>query len=71
MNHSIHEAKRLLRRAHEINPEAASMAVKAINELAQGNGSMTLTHALLHVNEAIPGAALSDKEKELLEIQNG
>lgn len=66
MNHGIYEAQRLLKLANEINPKAASLAIKAINEMAARNGSMTLTHALVHINEAVPGAALSDKEKELL-----
>lgn len=66
MNRGILEAQRLLRHASEISPEAAELAVKAINELAQDNSTMPLKWALLHINNALPGAALTEKEKELL-----
>jgi hypothetical protein len=71
MKPSVFEATRLLKLANEINPEAAELAVKAINELAEGNPTMPLKWALLHINNALPGAALTDKERELLKVSNG
>lgn len=68
MNQSVFEAQRLLRLASETNQQAAELAVQAINAMAQGNGSMTLTNAIYYINTALPGAALSEKEKEILKV---
>jgi hypothetical protein len=66
MNHGIHEASRLLKHANEINQEATELAVKAFNALAQDNSAQSIKWALVHINNALPGAALTIKEKELL-----
>jgi hypothetical protein len=71
MKYGVQEATRLLKLAYEKNHESAELAVKAINALAKDNPSMPLKWALLHVNNALPGAALSEKEKELLKVSNG
>ena len=62
--YGIHEAQRLLRRANEINPDAATLAVKAMQQLAEAN--IIPTHAMYYINEALPGASLTDKEREHL-----
>jgi hypothetical protein len=71
MNQGVYEAARLLRLANEINPEAAELAVKAFNALAQDGASMPLKWAIVHINNALPGAALTKKEKEHLKVSNG
>jgi len=62
--YAIFEAQRLLRRANEINPEAAALAVKAMQELAEAR--IIPTHAMYYINEALPGVVLSEKERDLL-----
>ena len=63
-NHKIYDAQRLLRRANEVNPVAAALAVKAMQQLAEAR--VISPSAIYYINEALPGAALNDKERELL-----
>lgn len=63
--YGIYEAQRLLRRANEISPDATALAVKAIQQLAEVN--IVPTHAMYYINEALPGAVLTEKERELLQ----
>jgi hypothetical protein len=62
--YGIYEAQRLLKRANEINPCAAALAVRAMQQLAEAR--VISPSAIYYINSAIPGAALNDKEKELL-----
>lgn len=62
--YAIYEAQRLLRRANEISPEAAAEAVKAMQAFTEAN--IIPKHAMYYINEALPGAVLTEKEKELL-----
>ncbi len=64
MNSRIFEAQRLLRRASEINPEATAMVVKAMQQLAEAY--IIPKHAMFCINEALPGAALTEKERGFL-----
>ena len=60
----IYEAQRLLRRANEINPDSAALAVKAMQQLA--DAGIIQIHAMYYINEALPGASLNKKEREYL-----
>lgn len=64
--YGIFEAQRLLRRANEISPESAALAVKAMQQLAEVN--IIPTHAMFYINEALPGAAQSETEKKILTV---
>lgn len=64
--YGIFEAQRLLRRANEINPESAALAVKAMQQLAEAR--IIPTHAMYYINEALPGASQTDKEREVLAL---
>jgi len=55
-----------LRRANEINPESAALAVKAMQELAEAR--IITTTAMYYINEALPGAAQTEKEREALSV---
>lgn len=62
--YGIYEAQRRLRRANEISPEAAAEAVKAMQAFAEAN--ISPKHAMYYVNEALPGAVQTEKERNLL-----
>jgi hypothetical protein len=62
--HAVHEAQRLLKLANEINPAAAALAAKAMQQLADAR--IISPTAIYYIHEALPGAALDDKERELL-----
>ena len=62
--YGIFEAQRLLRRANEINPESAALAIKAMQQLAEAH--IIPTHAMYYINEALPGASQTDKERRVL-----
>lgn len=59
-----YEAQRLLKRANEINPVAAELAVKAMQALADDH--IIPTHAMYLINEALPGYSQTEKERNLL-----
>lgn len=61
--YGIFEAQRLLRRANEINPDAAALAVKAMQQLAEAH--MIPVHALYYIYEAIPGTSQTSKEERI------
>lgn len=64
--YGIFEAQRRLRRANEISPAAAAEAVKAMQAFAEANISPKT--AMYYINEALPGAAQTEKEREALAL---
>jgi hypothetical protein len=64
--YAILEAKRLLNRAHEVSPEAAALAVQAMQQFAEAR--INPSDVMYYVNEALPGVVQTKKEKELLAI---
>jgi len=61
---AILEAQRLLRRANEVNQDAAALAIKAMQLLCEA-GQIPV-HTMYCVNQAVPGAAQTEKEREVL-----
>lgn len=62
--YGIYEAQRLLRRASEINPEAATMAVKAMQNLADAH--IIPVHALYYIYQSF-----SEQEQNHDRIRKG
>lgn len=70
MNARIYEAQRLLRRIDDRDADCARWLIQAIEQLAAADPAMPVKYALLHINNALPGAGLSAKEKEFLQPAN-
>jgi hypothetical protein len=66
MKHSIFEAQRLLKLIEERDPECARLLVQAIEQFTFAGANAPIKYILQQIYTAIPNAALSEKEKELL-----
>jgi len=62
----IYEAQRLLRRIDDRDAECSRWLVQALESIAASDANMPIKCALMHIYNALPGASLNNKEKELL-----
>jgi hypothetical protein len=63
---SVFEATRLLKLIEERDPECARLLVQAIEQFTYAGANAPVRYILQQIYTAIPDAALSEKEKELL-----
>jgi hypothetical protein len=66
MNHHHFEAQRFLRLIEERDPQCARLLVKAMEEFNLAGGNVPIRYVMLQIYIALPGAALSEKEKGLM-----
>lgn len=62
--YGAYEADRRFKRANEISSEATAEILKGLQALADDH--LIPTHTWYLINKALPGAALTEKERNLL-----